>query len=86
MGFQLKSPSPGVFQSQFPTPMGPWGLVWGTLPQFKMHQCKRLKFWCRWLVSAGQDSLAGKIFALVGRARTYLISNSLYVLEVQPSS
>ena len=22
MGFQLKSPTPGVFQSQFPTPMG----------------------------------------------------------------
>ena len=36
MGFQLKSPTPGVFQSQFPTPMGdgsgdPMGprVVWG---------------------------------------------------------
>ena len=25
MGFQLKSPTPGVFQSQFPTPMGDGG-------------------------------------------------------------
>ena len=29
MGFQLKSPTPGVFQSQFPTPMGDGGGVWG---------------------------------------------------------
>ena len=86
MGFQL-NPLPRGFSKSIPNPHGAsWGLVWGTLPQFKMHQCKRLKFWCRWLVSAGQDSLAGEIFALVGRARTYLISNSLYVLEVQPSS
>ena len=41
MGFQLKSPTPGVFQSQFPTPMGdgdgdpmgpPWGLGVGGKP------------------------------------------------------
>ena len=34
MGFQLKSPTPGVFQNQFPTPMGdgggdPMGPPWG---------------------------------------------------------
>ena len=41
MGFKLKSPTPGVFQSQFPTPMGdgggdpmgpPWGLGMGENP------------------------------------------------------
>ena len=34
MGFESKSPTPGVFQSQFPTPMGdgggdPMGPPWG---------------------------------------------------------
>ena len=38
-----------------------------------MHQCRKFKFWRRWLESAGQaDS------ALVGRAPTYLIYNLLY--------
>ena len=42
-----------------------------------MHQCKIFKFvgWCR------LDSLVGEIFALVGKARTYLISNSLYYIS-----
>ena len=44
MGFELKSPTPGVFQNQFPTPMGdgggdpmgpPWGMGVGSKPYIR---------------------------------------------------
>ena len=43
------------------------------IPQLKTHQCKKFKFWRRWLLSAGQADRCTH-----GRARTYLISMSLY--------
>ena len=40
-----------------------------TPEQLKMHQCKKFKFWRRWLVSAGQADRCTR-----GSARTYSIA------------
>ena len=43
-----------------------------------MHQCRKLKFWHHWLVSAGQADRCTR-----GSALTYLSSMSLYDVVVQ---